>query len=246
MTDPIADFVDSLSAVMQGFPSIEGYIESHEEFLAKLEAIDGRVKAVRVQSLDDYLQTQKLAAVLSSLFCYTFNKSKPEFERVGAIDRNLDKKLLQFAKHYDQAKSFESKALIKYVCWNQYYPNHDTEKIVGMLLQEGRLFCHVSDGVWKAYFVSGMHLQTGDNVFTPDKKGRNHRCFNESWALQAFSVSNTWHGVLEEMEATGKITIPPLSAHYDRVFFGGGRHQARLMFTRREQKYIYANFLRRR
>ena len=247
MAPTIADIINDIAAAFEGYQSTGEYAKSHEKGIAKLADIEKRVAAVRVLTLEDYREASKLASAVSSLYCFAFNNQSPEFKRVAALDLELGKKLLRFAERFDQAKDGKIRALIKYVCWNRWFMRHDASKIAQTLLQHSHLFSYYSDNgdsqKWKGHYVTGLHLQVGDNVFTPDGRGRYHRCFNKSWSLQAFSVSETWHTLFDKMETNGEFVIPLLPNYYERVYFGGGRHQARLMFTRRDQRYIEEGFL---
>jgi hypothetical protein len=241
-SSPLIDFADELSAAMVGV-SPENYIQIHEDLLENLGAIEEKAKAVKVQTLDDYFQVAKLASVIEGLWIYTSNKKKPEEPRVLAATNVLQRKLFSFAKNY-QIASGEVLGLIRYMCWASYYFNHDAEKIARMVLVAGHLFSARSE-TRTSYFVTGMHLKTGDNTFTVSSNGRQSRNYQDTFSLQAFYVSNAWNQLLCEMEGQKTIVVPTLLDYYKHVDFGNFKYAARTIgLTYEESRIVQKSYWR--
>jgi hypothetical protein len=171
---------------------------------------------------------------LSSLYCYTFNNQREEHSRVSKIEDILGTKLYKFAVGFNKV-SPENRPLLKYLCWNKYFTQTDTARLLedvnkaGLLRKKGN-----------SYYVVGMHLATGDNTFTISRTGREYRNYVKSCAIQAFGVNcmSVRKPILDSMN------IPELEDYYTGVSIGDGKYLSKITFSYKDKEVIYNKYVR--
>ena len=110
----ICAFINDLQARFLGVDT-DTYVQTEESLLRELYSLQEAVRKLKVNTLEDYLEGMKLKSLLSSLFCYCFNNGKEEYQKVGAIEAELGKKLLKFARNYGRIKDKRLRAIAKYM-----------------------------------------------------------------------------------------------------------------------------------
>jgi len=230
MSGIVKKFGNSLSAQMSG-ESEEDYTQIREDALKELERIEDTVKRIKITDTASYKEAMALKGCISSLFCYTCNNEKPEYERVMEIEGRLGKKLLSFANKYRKIKDKTVKALAKYLItnWRYYYTTEDVDKIVGCLKDAGVLYKSED-----SYFIIGLHYAVGDNVFGVSSNGSEYRLMQRSCAIQAFYLNSHWSRIFSALN----IDVPELPDFYDKVGTGDGKYLAKVYLTRDEHGIV--------
>ena len=203
----ICAFINDLQARFLGVDT-DTYVQTEESLLRELYSLQEAVRKLKVNTLEDYLEGMKLKSLLSSLFCYCFNNGKEEYQKVGAIEAELGKKLLKFARNYGRIKDKRLRAIAKYMitCSGYYWVHEDVDTIIEAVKKAGIL--------WKKegmYLITGLHYAVGDNSFTIGKDGREYRDYVETCAIQAFYVNSRWQKILSERG----VEAPPLPDFYE-------------------------------
>lgn len=225
------DIVNQLSAGMSN-SSVEDYKSDHNGLLAKLDNIEKLVNQAVVNTIEQYKQVMEWKGILSSLYCYTFNNDLPEFKRVSSLEDVLGKKLYKFAVSFRKL-SPTNRHIAKYLLWNRMYRSENTTEILkdannaGMLRKNG-----------ENYFVIGMHLAVGDNVFSLSRRtGKQYRDYIKSCAIQAFPINlSYWNCSRKKILDT--MDIPELEDYYMIVSIRDGKHCAKISFNRKDNGFI--------
>jgi hypothetical protein len=228
METVVDNFVNELSAGMSKM-TVEDYQNSHDNFLANLDKIEKIVNKAVVKTVEQFKEVMEYKELLSSLFCYTFNNKKPEFDRVSALEDVLGKKLYQFAFSFNKV-SPEIRHIAKYLLWGRYFRSEDRQQILTDALNAGILR---KKGDY--YYVIGMHLAVGDNTFSVSRRtGQQYRCYVKSCAIQAFSMpcQSVRQKTLDSLD------IPELEDFYSTVSISDGKHCAKISLSKKDKKYI--------
>jgi len=173
------EFINDFTAKMNN-TTTEQYKNNLNQFLEKIDVLENAVNIAVIKNFEDYKKCSELKAILSSLFCFSFNNKLPEFEKIAKIESSLGKKLLDFVKK-NTVKNSEIKTVVRYLLWGKYYSQQSFSKIYEVL-KKHNLLRRQGDNLC----VIGLHYKVGDNLFTVDYNGREHRQY-VSWAgFQAF------------------------------------------------------------
>jgi len=169
------------------------------------------------------------------------------FEEVSTLENDLGQKIAKFARSYGRVRG-ELAHVVKYVChqagWR--YRGDDTKKIARTLLKNNLLFREVDVNYSKAYYVTGLHLAVGDNVFGFSRyTGRQWRLYVKVCVIQAFSCNGLWRKEFKRLEEEGIITVPPLPDFYYKTEVGDYKHAARVYLSQKEKNTIWNNYLSR-
>jgi hypothetical protein len=233
MTATIDNFVNELSAGMAHLP-VEDYQKQSDNFLSKLDKIEEFVNKAIVKTVEQFKEVMEWKGMLSSLYCYTFNNKKAEHDRVSKLEDVLGKKLYQFAFSFRKV-SPAIRPLAKYLLWNKHFRSENTEQLLkdandaGILRKQGN-----------SYLIIGMHLATGDNVFTISRRtGQQYRNYVKSCAIQAFYISfqEKRKRILDTMD------IPELEDYYSTVGIGDHKYSAKISFNRKDRKVITEKYI---
>ncbi len=235
--DTTKSFINDLSAQVEGDNTGEDYVKNRIKALEKIDDIEKIVNNAKINTMEDYDRYSHIKSVLSSLFCFTANNKKQEFDRVCNIESKIGDKLVKFVKK-QTVKDRKVRALIRYVLWNKYYMNQDMESIYDELIKNDVLRKKGS-----GIYVIGLHYKVGDNTFTVDAMGRQHRNYVGWTALQAISVvSSTLTDFITENNKWSE--IPELEDRYSTVTVCDGKYcirPIRLKYEERDiirQKYV--------
>jgi len=209
-TEPV-DFAVSLSASMAG-QSPEKYTSDREYALKQLEKLEEASIRLRVETPEDYNRGMQLKGVLSSLYCYAFNTKNKSFDKVAEIETRVGMKLAAYAKK--QTVKGDINLFARYMTWGKWYTGDDELRkyMLRVLAKHGILFRGE-----KHLFVGGLHRKVGDNVFTVDRMGRQHRTYRGSCALQAFPTSRR-----DDVDLASKAGLnPPMMPDYFEPTYTG-------------------------
>jgi len=229
---PIDNFANELSAGMSHKP-VSQYISDHEDLINKIQRIEEIAKTLKVRTIDEYNKAMTLKSALSSLYCYTFNNNKTEFDKVSDLEGQVGSKLAGFARCFQRAKG-EKGTLIRYVLWGRRYRDHNVEKIIAALADSSHLYKKDN-----RYYVTGLHLAVGDNVFTVSRTtGREYRNYVRTCVIEAFPVSSYW----DDMMTHHNITAPILPDYYHIIYIGDGKECAKISFSRKDKCIIERHY----
>ena len=235
-------FIDGLSAQMCKMEK-DQYVQFHEKCITDYDQFSDMVQKVKVKSVEDYEKAMSLKSVLSSMYCYTFNHDKKEdFEKFSNLEGDLGKKLAKFARNFARVHG-ETASLVRYLChqggWS--YRNENVKEIIRHLTANNCLFKNESG----AFFVTGLHLAVGDNVFGVSRRtGRDYRLYVKTCVIQAFYVTGHWHTRLENYESDELFPkIPILPPYYYKTGTGDGKGSARVYLTYKDKECIQSKYL---
>jgi len=236
----VDSFVNRMGAHMTGMDK-EEYVKFHEGAITNLEELKDMVARTKVKNIDDYQMAMKLKSALSSLFCYTFNNEKEEFDQVADLEQELGIKLAKFARGFARIKG-ETAHIVKYICnqpgWK--YSRDDTTKIIKELLANNCLFKNKHG----SFYATGLHLAVGDNVFGVSSSGKEYRRYVKTCAIQAFSCNSHWQSVLETYDKSGTFPrIPDLPDYYYETGVGDHKHSARIYCGWKEKQTILSKYM---
>lgn len=231
-------FINDLSAHMEGDKTGEDYVNSRSQALEQIDEIEHVVDNATIKTMEDYDRYCNIKSILSSLFCFTANNQMPIFDRICDIESKIGKKLVKFVKS-QTIKDREIRTVARYVLWGAYYRSQNIEAIYDVLFENDLLR---KQGA--SIFVRGLHYKVGDNTFTVDRMGRQHRNYVEWTALQAiFTVNNTLRDFILDNNKLEE--IPQLEDRYSSISVCDGKYcirPIRLKYEERKlimEKYTY-------
>ncbi len=230
-----SNFANDLSAGMSNVP-VNTYVDTHEDILHNLTKVKEVAEKIKVRNMEEFNKAREIKGMLSSLFCYTANNKKTEFDEVAALEGKVGKKMAKFASKYGRVKG-DLACLLRYVIhmggWS--YRAHDRDKIVKTLLANNLLYKSGDH-----YFVTGLHLAVGDNTFgVSPGTGREYRLYCKTCVIQAFYVNSMWNGTLKEMN----VQAPELPAFYEKTDVADGKYCARVYLSRKDKDVIARDYL---
>lgn len=217
---PAYDFITKLSADMSG-RTADAYLADMNSALGALNKIEDAVKSMEISTQDDFKRANDIKSLLCSLSCYTFNKDLPDNDRVWNLETELGKKMGKWTQRI-LAKG-DDNLMIRYILWNKRYVGDKVirEWILQQLLDKG----YVKTFEGKTVLV-GIASKVGDNVFTPDYAGRNHRNYNHVCLPQCYLVGEHWESDLEFFKDKELSEVPKIGYYltYMRDGKGCARH----------------------
>lgn len=167
-----------------------------------------------------YAKYRKLSSGLCSLEVATFNRKHPLNDQVRRLEGAYNKRLAQWMKKTRLIKDPFVKLLGKYLVMSKYFPTYDEarflEPVADELLAKGWLF-RSDDRV----VVAGFEYKLGDNVFSVDRMGREHRQYVSSAAPLALPLDYSKSEKLASWIASHE--IPALPEEYKVAFVGDGK-----------------------
>lgn len=218
---PAFDFATTLSAGMAGIAPQE-YVDNQKFALDNLDKIEQAISG-KIKSDEDFARMLTFKSALSSLYCYTSNNKLPEFDRVSKLEGQLGNKMHKWTLR-GLAPS-DDNLLIRYILWNRRYVG-DTEtrkKILDELIAKGYIFIrpagrHNDEEI----VVTGIYCKVGDNVFSRDRSGREHRQYVDVCVQQCFKL--TWEIDLEYVKTKD---LQVLEKDLTMTWMGDGKGCAR-------------------
>ena len=228
------DIVNKLSAGMQE-QTVFDYVEQREDALTKLDSIEAKIKSFKIKTIDDYTEAFKLKSLLSSLFCYTANNKKEEFDRVADLENNLGDKIAKFARNYKKITPVQRK-LGKYLLWNRAYSRESRDKIADTLIKADML----RKSEKGEYFIIGINLAVGDNTFGySNRTGKQWRLYNKVCCFMAIRIS--YQGARREI--LDEKDIPMLESYYEKYWVGNYKGGIKISMPWKDKQYIQQNYV---
>ena len=179
MTDPIDTFIAKLS----GFSSIEDYQARNEALFDALLSAEMPVKTTELTACEHYSLLNKIDGV----DCYLFNSGQSKRDGVDVLNKKRDmlvSTLSRFSKSC-QIKDHATRAAARYLLWGKYYAVINRNDVLRYLKKQGALRVQRT-GEHTELYIIGLHGKVGNNVFSIDRRGREHRLYNETCSTMAF------------------------------------------------------------
>lgn len=229
MSDNFDDFI----AQLHGSPDAATYHASRQALLARIDEFQ---TPFPVTTEAEYRKADTVRRMLSSLACYTFNTQHPLNDRVWALETAWAAPLVKFNRRL-LIKDPAARLVARYLLWAYVFPGVDPRAVFVLARQHGVLRKRVrTDGRPPLLCVVGLDRAVGDNVFTVDRRGREHRRYGRTIGRQAFPVCRPfpWSGDDAEVFLS---SIPDLDETYHVTDIGDFKHAARGSAFRREAQH---------
>lgn len=222
--------VDNFIAGLHGFPDADTYHTTHHAWLARLDEFE---TPFPVTTEAEYRKADAVRRMLSGLSCYTFNTRHPLNDRVWALESTWAATLVKFNRRL-LIKDPDARLVARYLLWSFVFRGPDPRAAFVLARQHGLLRkCSRTDGRGPLLCVIGLDRAVGDNVFTVDRRGREHRRYGRTIGRQAFPVCRTLPWSDDDAEIF-LATIPELDDSYRVTHIGDHKHAARGSAFRRE------------
>lgn len=170
-----------------------------------------------------YNQYRILSGILCSLSCTTSNRSLPENDQVWSLEAQHNRRLYAWVKKTRLINDPLTKAVCKLLSWNKLFAVYATSshwaKLADHALANGALFKD-EDG---DLVVAGFNYKVGDNIFTVDDRGREHRQYVSTASPQALCLGRKPSNMLANMGWENGKTIPELPEEYRVTYQGDGK-----------------------
>lgn len=227
MNDSALDFTAQLS----------GFTDSKEYKKKNLFLYENRhkLKINSIKSEQDSVIANNFLGLLNSLECYLFNTdiSSPATQEITEQRNNIARLLLRYNNKFLIKDSFV-KTVARYLLWKYEFTNLDRQKIISYLNNKGFVRKTISGDKIYLYIV-GLHYMVGNNLFTCDSKGRDHRTYVTTCAKQAFPLTHNIDDTSNELIKS----IPALEDSYHLHYMGSGKGMARsIAFKSKEYSLI--------
>ena len=157
--------------------SVKGYASMCNEILANLRVFENDFK---IENESDYEIAYVIKGYLCTASCYTFNNNHIENDRVWALEYVYGKAMAKYNKRF-LLKDPDAVLIANYLLSSKYYINIDNIAIISIAKKHNIL--RKSNGY---LYVVGLNKKIGDNLFTVDCKGREHRQYRNTIGRQAF------------------------------------------------------------
>lgn len=187
-----------------------------------------------------YETYRKLSSHLCSLEVMTFNQKHPLNDQVHRLEVSYNQQLYRWMIRTRLINEPRIKTLGKYLVMSRYFPRYNEsihlESVAQTLLNEKRLFQSKDRLV-----VAGFNYKLGDNTFSIDRQGREHRQYVRSAAPLALPVDFSKSKLLEDWRKEKMILGLP--EEYRVAYVGSAKGCVRSpRFTQSDQEFM-ANFL---
>ncbi|MEI8659345.1 hypothetical protein [Vibrio sp. Hal054] len=164
-----------------------------ERYATLLNHLDSFSQAPVIKSEQDYFTAQKAKKLLCALSVYTSNTKHPDNQRVWHLENVYGEAMEKYNRSI-LIKDKDTKLVARYLAWTRYFTTDvDHIKVLHTAADLGVLRKTVSkldDGGERIrLFVVGLKHKVGDNTFTPDRLGREHRNYVETIGRQAIPVT---------------------------------------------------------
>ena len=209
----------------------DDYVQRNEEILTCLEKFEFPNS---IKTEESYRQAQAIKSLLSGLFCYAANTNNPEFERVADAENRWGRMMAQYNRRC-LIKDPKTRSLARYLLWNSYFLTVNLRVALEEAKRQGILRRGRDDQgqPQNTLLVVGLEMKVGDNVFTVDRRGREHRQYVKTIGRQAFSVSQKYREVVDE---TFMDSIPVVDETYRHTSIGDHKHGARPISLRYSER----------
>lgn len=196
-----------------------------------------------IKDEETYRKYRGLSSTLCSLSCTTSNRSLPENDQVWSLEAQYNRRMFTWMKKTRLIKDPLTRAVCKLLSWNKMFPLYATSKHWAKLaehaLANGWLFKD-EDG---DLLVAGFNYKVGDNVFSVDNRGRDHRQYLKSASPQAFRLGPTPQKLLADMGWASNKIVPNLPEEYRITYQGDGKGCVKNhRVSKAEERLIHAFF----
>jgi hypothetical protein len=166
------------------------YVSKMNDYVQNLTTIEKVIQEFAIKSDAEFQQAVELKEMLCSLSCYTTNNNLPENDKVWELESILAQKMSKWSK--TKLAKPDDNLLIRYILWNKKYQGdtEDRKKIIDLLVEKGYIFRHSDEYHKDTIVVAGIECKVGDNTFTEDVNGRQHRQYLSVCVPQCFPL--TW------------------------------------------------------
>jgi len=202
--------------------------ETREQYVARqnnvMENIDALAPDKKILNEERYERGLACKSAITSLWCYKFNNDIKNAEldkKVSLYDAGWGKALAAYNRKF-LIKDKSVKSLANYLVWRYARKDLDTVKVLKAAIKYGILRKNEQG----SFFVVGLIKKVGDNMFSTDRRGRDHRQYVDTIGRQAFRVNN-YH---KEVFANHKTLIAeiPMLHHLDNeTYIGSGKGASR-------------------
>ena len=202
-----------------------------------------------VKTEEDYQKVMDAKRMFGYLTCFCFNTKNENQDEVSRLEGVYGNVLSRYNKRL-RIKDKDTRTVAKYLAWTYFFTsavNHvnvlKKAAELGVLKKESYTEKDGSKGV--NLYVFGLHYKVGDNVFKPDRLGREHRCYVDTIGRQASPVTVPKEE-LEKFKTECKdiiATIPELSECDYVTYVGDGKGCIRAIpFPNADREYIVSHF----
>lgn len=231
--------VDTLTAKLSGYDNADEYKEIMEK---RLSALDKFIIS-KVSNEEEYAFARQCQSALTSLECYTFNQKIEGYTDQIYAQKDVVYKAIKRYNRRFLIKDSLARSVARYLLWSYTFTREDFAKLLEFAVKNNLLRKRTTDKGECTFYVVGLNYKVGDNVFTVDAKGREHRRYLESSANQAFPLS------LNEdrkpyMNDSLISKIPEMEERYSVTYVGDGKGCARSIgLTYKERDRICEHFV---
>lgn len=229
------DFGLRLSAHMSG-ETPAAYLNRQQYLLDHLDDLE-QPSAPTCE--EEYRHLHAIKSQLASLYCHTFNTEHPAFDRVCRLEDEYGKLLAAYNRRL-LVKSRSHVLVARYLLWSRRFAviSKNAAFLVAREFDLLRKVRQDASAPWRLVVI-GLSRAVGDNVFTVDRHGRQHRQHRRTIGRQAFAIEQS-HAFTPQQWDEFLDGIPELDPTYREVYVGDRKHAVRgSAFTREAKREVF-------
>ncbi|MBT42577.1 MAG: hypothetical protein CMF12_08640 [Idiomarina sp.] len=196
--------------------------------MAVLEGIEKLYPNKPIKTAPEEAQAKALQSYLTGAYCTAWNRHYKDAykDKVQRLLEAIQKRLINYTKR-QLIKDPETSLICRYLVASLYYPGCNQGKLLSIVNERGYLLKETHDNGGVSFFIRGLAAKVGDNTFSIDRRGREHRQYLTVTVPQAFPVYT--NGETYTMSSHDFIkSVPELdSAYYHITSFGDRKGCAR-------------------
>jgi hypothetical protein len=196
---------------------------------ATVQAIDSLYPDKPIKTDEDVRVAKALQSYLNGLYCTASNRrySDGVIKAVYGLLCRVQRRLHNHTKR-QVTKDPVLSLLSRYVCLGEAYTQADQAKVYAHLNEAGLLRKRTNRNGTATVYVIGLYTKVRDNVYTIDRRGREHPTYLDVTLPQAHATGFPFRVGEKDSEALLN-AIPEMSdsEDYSETFFGGGKGTSR-------------------
>ena len=221
----LPSFKDTLEEATSGKAVPE---DAESKAMAVLDGIEKLYSDKPIKSAAEEKQAKALQSYLTSAYYTAWSRQLGNGykDRLQSLLEPLQKRLISYTKR-QLIKDPEISLMCRYLVASSYYPGCNQGKLLSLVNDRGYLLKKTHDNGAVSFFIRGLAAKVGDNTFSIDRRGREHRQYLTVTVPQAFPVYT--NGETYTMSSHDFIkSVPELdSAYYHITSFGDRKGCAR-------------------
>lgn len=184
---PLPNFAQTLNQIMDNTPATNN--RDYDTYSAALVAIEQEYPDKPIKTDADLASAKALQSYLTGLECTAYNSGFDSAfkERLFNVKTRVQKRLISYTKR-QLINDPKLSLLCRYALSDTYFTGCDHAKLMSIIHSAGHLMKATTKNGQVRFYIRGLKAKVGDNTFSIDRRGRDHRQYLNVTVPQAFPV----------------------------------------------------------